>query len=1030
MLPSNTRRPLLLLAALLLPTAVAAATATPRLDTAALGALAARAIGPSTMSGRLTAVEVAASDPKTIWVGAAAGGVWKSTNAGVSWKPVFDKAMVASVGAIGLDPTRPTHAFVGTGESCTRNSVSFGEGIFRTTDGGDSWERVGLEKTERIAKVVVDPNKPDTVFAAAPGALWGPSPDRGLYRTTDAGATWTKVLFVDDATGVSDVALDPAEPSIVYAASWQFRRTAWSFVSGGPGSALWKSTDGGTTWRRLAKGLPGGPLGRCALAVAPSRPGTVYATVEAKDGGGLYRSDDAGESWRLMNSGAMLTARPFYFSHLVVDPKDHRRVWKPGFVLSGSVDGGASFAPSPGSYHADVHALWVDPADGEHLLMGTDGGLYESPDRGGSWRHFKNLPVSQFYRVAVDDGRPYSVSGGLQDNGAWRGPSRRSGGIRPGDWSSLGIGDGFATFSLPGNPDVVFTEYQGGHLLRRHLDTGEMKEIRPFAPAGAPKYRFNWNTPLLPDPHDPKVLWTGAQQLLRSTDAGDRWVAVSPDLTTNDPAKQRQEESGGLTIDNSDAENHCTITAIAVSPLDPAEIWVGTDDGRLQVTRDGGTRWTDLSASLPLRAWVTSIEPSRHDRRTLFVTLDAHATGDLRPHLLRSTDAGATWTAIAVANFPLGWAHVVREDPVRPGLLYFGTEAGLFVSIDAGEVWARFGPTLPPAPVRDVVVHPRDGDLVVATHGRGLFIVDDLSPLRALDAAALAAPATMLPSRPAVLSQPEAIQDFPGDEEYVGTTPSDAAVIHYYLRERHLLGELRLEILDPAGKVISTLSGGKRKGINRVEWAMRRKAPRVPAGAMIARQAMVGPAVPEGRYTARLVRGEETISAPFDVTADPRLPQTAAQRAEREKAVERLMALFNQLGYLDAVATRVRDDLRSRRAGASRGDTKSLERLADRFDALHRGLTAMREGGMLTGEEQIRERVSELYGGVTGWGGAPSEEQLARLAALESEVATAAKQLAALTAGELAKWNEGAGRKMPVVVPTREAWDKEAEARR
>jgi len=706
-----------------------------KIDANTFGAMEARHIGPAVMSGRIMAVEAVNREPRIIYVGAASGGVWKSINGGTTFKPIFDK-YTQSIGAIAIDQSHPDTVWAGTGESCTRNSASVGTGIYKTTDGGETWKLMGLEKSERLSKIVIHPKNSDIVYVAAPGHLWNANEERGVYQTTDGGKTWQRILYVDANTGCSDLAIDPQEPNILYAAMWQFRRMPYFFASGGAGSGLYKSTNGGKTWKKLTKGLPEGELGRIAIAVAPSRPSVVYAVVEAKKTA-LYRSDDLGESWARVNVSFNVSARPFYFSHLVVDPKDHNRVYKPGFSLSVSNDGGQAFT-SPftgeggGAVHSDHHALWINPNNPFQLLLGTDGGVYASYDKGNTWRHLNNLPLSQFYHVSYDMAQPYNVYGGLQDNGSWSGPSQSPNGINNRDWENVGFGDGFYVFADPADKDIVYCEFQGGNILRRHKSTGETKEIKPYPKEGEPKFRFNWNTPIALSPSNPNVMYIGAQFLFRTTNKGESWERISGDLTTNDPAKQKQEESGGLTIDNSTAENHCTIFTICESPKDEKVIWAGTDDGNLQVTQDGGKTWTNVVRNipgLPANTWCSSVEASRHDRATAYVTFDGHQTDDMKTYVYKTTDGGKTWKAIATEAIK-GYAHVIREDLANPNLLFVGTEFGLFVSVDGGEQWAQFTGNLPNVSVRDIAIHRRESDLILATHGRGIMIIDDMTPLR------------------------------------------------------------------------------------------------------------------------------------------------------------------------------------------------------------------------------------------------------------------------------------------------------------
>ncbi|MFQ5421291.1 MAG: glycosyl hydrolase, partial [Anaerolineae bacterium] len=679
-----------------------------------------------------------------------------------------------------------------------------------------------------------------------------------MYKTTDGGKSWEHVLRVDENTGCASLAMDPQEPTILYAGMWEFRRKAYTFTSGGPGSNLYKTTDGGKSWKVLRNGLPAGDLGRITVAVAPSRPNVVYAIVEAKKTA-LYRSDDLGISWQEMNSSQAVSMRPFYFGHLLVDPNDHNRVYKPGFSFSVSHDGGKSFAnpltsAQGGRNHPDHHAIWVDPDETRHILIGTDGGVYESHDRGQTWRFYENLPVSQFYRVSYDMQRPYQVYGGLQDNGSWSGPSSSPGGIANRDWENLGGGDGFYVFPDPSDNDIIYLESQGGNIVRRHQSTDEAKRIKPFPKEGEEKYRFNWNTPIEFSPTRPGVIYLGAQYLLRTNDRGESWQTISGDLTTDDPKKQKQQESGGLTIDNSSAENHCTIYAISESPKDPKVIWAGTDDGNLQVTANDGGSWTNVVTNipeLPPSTWCSDVEASHHDRNTAYAVFDGHRNGDKNVYVFRTTDLGKSWQSLATEAIE-GYGLDICEDPVNPDLLFLGTEFGLYISIDAGQQWIRFKNNLPKVGVREIKTHPRDSDVILATHGRGIMIIDDITPLRQLNREILTTNVALFKSRPTLLSIRTGRQEFNGNDQFVGQNPSEVATITYYLKKRHIFGDMRIEIYDEAGKLIKTLAGGKRKGINRVEWPMRMKPPRVPPARSARNGALaVQCAIPVGRNDAQ-----------------------------------------------------------------------------------------------------------------------------------------------------------------------------------
>jgi photosystem II stability/assembly factor-like uncharacterized protein len=1034
----NPKMFLRLAAAGLALAAGAAGAAEVEIDSNTFGGLEARAIGPAVMGGRIAAIDAVAQDPLTIYVGAASGGVWRSTDGGVAWKPVFDDH-AQSIGAIAVDPKNPKTVWVGTGESWTRNSVSVGDGLYKSTDGGDSWQRVGLENSERIARIQVSPADGNTVWVCATGHLWNSHEERGVYKTADGGKTWKRVLYVDADTGCSDLTLDPQDPAILYAGMWQFRRTPWSFSSGGKGSGLHKSTDGGETWRPLDNGLPSGEKGRIAVAVAPSRPSVVYATVEAEKTA-LYRSDDLGESWREVNSSFNLQARPFYFSHLVVDPTDFKTVYKPGLMLTVSIDGGKTFTAATGAAfgggpHSDHHALWVNPHNPNELLLGTDGGVYMSYNKGLKWRYLRALPVSQLYHVSYDMNRPYRVYGGLQDNGSWSGPSSAIGGIQNREWLNIGAGDGFYAFTDPTDPDLVYAEYQGGEISRRRISTGETKTIKPLPGAGEPDYRFNWNTPIHLSPNEPGTIYMGAQFLFRSRDKGDSWERISPDLTTNDPSKQQQLESGGLTRDNSTAENHTTLFSISESPKNGRVIWVGTDDGNLQVTRDGGEHWTNVSPNvpgLPKATWVSSVESGRFDEGTAFATFDGHQTGDMKTYVYRTADFGKTWTPLA-SDALSGYAHVIRQDLENPDLLYLGTETGLFVSVDGGARWARFTGKLPKVAVRDLALHPRESDLIIATHGRGVYIVDDVTPLRKLTREALEAEVTMLPSRTAAMTIPAGIQDFPGDDEFFAFNPEEAATITYYLKKRHLFGDLKIEVYDAKGQLISTLPAGKRRGINRVSWPMRLPPPKLPpANSLVMGSpfAMFGPRVLPGTYTVKLLQGDKTYASEVRLVPDPRSRHSDEDRALQHETAMTLYGLLGRLTYVAETVKSLEDAARQRAEALPKGDKlrRQLDSLAGTLAGLRATLVATSEGGWLAGEEQLREKMAMVYGAVNGYDGRPTKSQLEQTKLFAAEIGKAEARLEALRDGEVAAVNrELMKRKLqPLAAKSREEWEKEA----
>jgi len=971
--------------ALLLLTLPLAAQDDLKLDSSTLGGLRARSIGPAVMGGRIAAIDGTGDSPATIYVGAASGGVWKSTDHGTSFKPVFDQN-IQSIGAVAIDKSKPDTVWVGTGESWVRNSVSVGDGVYKTTDGGGSWTNMGLADSEHISRIAIDPKKSDTVFVCATGHLWNANEERGVFRTNDGGKSWKKVLYVDANSGCADISMDPGEPQILYAAMWQFRRQPDFFTSGGPGSGLYRSTDGGETWTKLKNGLPSGHLGRIAVAVAPSRPSTVYAVVEAKKTA-LYRSDDLGESWREVNDSFNVQARPFYFAHIVVDPKDHNRVYKPGLSLTYSEDGGKTFSGSltgGNSVHGDHHALYIHPKDTAMMIVGTDGGAYQSFDRAQRWRHLNVLPVSQFYHVNFDLDTPYNVYGGLQDNGTWMAPSQSSGGITNHAWRPLGGGDGFAVATDSVDSDIVYLESQGGRLVRLRRSTGESKETYPYAQKSETKLRFNWNTPIVTSPTQKGTVYVGSQLLMRSRDGGDSWERISGDLTTNDAKTQRQLESGGITVDNSSAENYNTIITIAESPKNPNVIWVGSDNGNLQVTSDGGKTWTNTVANVkgvPSRTWVSRIEASHFDESTAYVTFDGHRTGDMKSYAFRTRDLGKTWEPLGTADVR-GWAHVIREDLVNPNLLFLGTEYGLYLSLDAGANWAQFKENFPPVPVNDVKLHPRDGDAIIGTHGRGIYVIDDLSPLRALTPDALAKDVVMLPSRASVLKIPSYDGRSEGDTLYSSGGLDDVASISYYLKKRHVIGDSKVEIYDADNNLVATLPAGKRRGINRVDWPMRLPAPKMPAGSAIVLSggAFYGPRAPIGTYTVKFIKGKETYTSTLDLVPDTRAKYTAEDRAVQQKAVRRM---YDMIGEFTTLTENVQKLL---------GEAKTPV-AKKKLDELYKSLTSTREGGWLSGEEQLRERLGMLYGAINIYDGRPTESQLAEIEVLAEELAKKKAQL-------------------------------------
>ncbi len=1014
------------------------AAAPVKVDSETISGLGARNIGSAAMSGRVAALDAVQEGQRlTVYIGAASGGVWKSVNGGATFKPVFDKQPVQSIGAVTIDPKNPKVVWVGTGESWTRNSVSIGDGVYKSIDGGDNWTHLGLKESERIAKILVDPASTDTVYVCVPGKLWSDSDERGVYKTTDGGKSWTKILKGTNAsTGCSMMSMDRQNPKTIYAGMWDFRRKGWTFRSGGDspaafsGSGLFKSTDGGATWTELdeksAKGLPPKPWGRIAVTVAPSKPNVVYAVVEAEmPRDGLYRSDDAGQTWTALDRSQAMIWRPFYFSHVIVDPKNENKIYKPNLPLIVSTDGGKSFSNITGGTHGDHHDLWINPNNTDHIITGDDGGVWYSYDGGNRWWKGENLPISQFYHVSADMEMPYRVYGGLQDNSSWVGDSQYPGGITNSRWENMYGGDGFWMFADPADPDYIYAEYQGGEIARINRKTHESRNIKPLPQYKEKRLRYNWNTPIHLSPKNDGTIYIGAQFLFRSRNHGQTWERISPDLTTNDPEKQKQEQSGGITVDNSAAEMHTTIFSIAESPKDPNLVWVGTDDGNLQITRDGGKNWTNVVGNiqgLPKNAWVSFIEPGHFNVGTAYATFDLHTFGDMRPYVYRTTDFGQTWTPLTGEGAAVrGYAHVVKEDLVNKDLLFVGTELGLWVSLDGGKQWAQYkGGDLPNVAVRDMVIHPRDHDLILGTHGRGIWIIDDITPLRALTPDTLAKDAVFIAAKSSVQRIPASGGWANGDAVFIGPNPTDDAVITYYQKKRHIFGDLKIEVFDAQGQLLSTIPSSKRRGLSRATWPMRMKPPQVPRAASAAFGAIIGPRLLPGTYTVKMTKDKQVHTTELKVVTDPRSKHTAEDRRAQLDLALKLYSLLGNMSFGVERINGVRLALEDRAAKLPATDplVKRLRDAAAAVDDLRKKIVATKEGGAITGEERLREFSSDLYGNVVFYEGRPSQTQVERTQALTNELNDVVKDFDAWLARELAGINaELAKKKLEPITP-------------
>ncbi len=953
------------------------------------GALSARHIGPALMSGRINDMENHPTNDRIIYAGTAGGGVWKSNNGGATFNPIFDD-YCQSIGAVELDPNDPDNTiYVGTGETWPRNSVSIGDGLYKSVDGGTNWKKIGFEKSERIANIIVNPKNSKEVYVAILGALWGDSDERGVYKSNDGGTTWKKLLYINPKTGCADLAMDPNDPNILYASMWEFRRTGWSFESGGENSALYKSIDAGKTWNKIHNGFPKGKLGRLAIAVAPSDSNILYTVIEAEkdERKGLYRSDDAGESWKQLNNDFGITVRPFYFSRIVVDPRNPEVIVKGGLSGSISRDGGKTFK-SLGNMHSDIHDITFDILNSDRMYFGTDGGVYRSWNGGTTCEIAENLPLSQFYHISVDDAEPYNVYGGLQDNGSWYGPSSSPGGINARDWNSVGYGDGFRVLKHP-TKNIIYSEMQGAENVWRYdVDNKRDKTIQPLPQKGKPKLRFNWNAPMAISTHQPDRFYMGSQFLHKSEDMGDTWKIISPDLTTNDKSKQAQEDSGGLSKDNSGAENHTTIFTIAESTLDENVIWVGTDDGNVQVTQDGGSTWTNTSVNiigLPKNIWCYHIEASVFDKGTAYAVFDGHTMNNMNAYAYKTTDFGKTWTNI-ITDEVIGFVRNIQEDYVNPDLLFLGTEFGLYITIDGGKHWNKFTNNMPAVAVHFIDLQKRTNDLVMGTHGRGAIIIDDISPLREINQEVLHKKVHFFKTKPTVLNEESNFSgSFGSETQFVGQNPTKSVQIKYYLKKRHTFGKMTMEIQDLEGNKLSEVSPGKSKGINIVKWNYRIKQPKVAKGKTFSFGGFSSPKAKAGKYKAVLKEGKETYEHEFEVIYDPKSKLSKEDRELQYKTTMKMYDMTQKLAYmvyeLDAIL--------------EKATVLKNKKLISKLTTLKKSLVITTGDNYVgSAEPQLREKMADLFSKIAGSYDKPSSSELENLSIISERFSIAKKDYA------------------------------------
>ncbi|MBV8550729.1 MAG: hypothetical protein JOY54_05465 [Acidobacteriaceae bacterium] len=885
-----------------------------------------RNLGPAAAGGRVTAVTGVPGDPNIYYVGAAAGGVYKTDNGGITWKAIFEHEVTASIGSIALALSNPNFVWVGTGEANIRNDVMDGAGVYFSSDAGESWKFMGLRDAGQISRVLVDPKNPENVFVGALGHAWGPNSERGVFRTSDGGKTWKKVLYVDDVTGVADLAMQPGNPEVLYAAMWHVRRYPWTLEDGGETSGLYRTTDGGETWKKLTEGLPKGPLGRMAIAVAPSNPNHLYALVTTKDGAVLYQSTDMGNHWNEVSNNHALDVRPFYFSRLAVSPVDEDRLYFLSFQLMESDDGGKTAHVADHGVHPDHHAIWIDPHDSDRMIQGNDGGAFLTTNDGKSWRFLDSLPIEQFYQIATDSETPYHLCGGLQDNSAWCGPSTNQArsGITNADWFAVLGGDGEYSVPAPSNPDIIYSDAQNGYIERLDKKTHLSHFVRPYLPSveGASpadlKYRFNWTSPIAVSATDPNEVYLGANVVFKTMDGGKTWNAISGDLTRNDKSKQVI-AGGPVNHDISGAETYGTILALALAPTDPNVIWVGTDDGCVQVTRNGGKQWTrvdiDISGA-PQWARVYQIGVSPFEAGTAFVAFDAHELDDRHAYVYKTSDYGRTWQKIT-DGLPDSPVFVVRADPNQRGFLVLGNDQGIWYSADAGGHWKQLKANFPTAPVFDLKFVKESRDLVVATHGRGAFIFDNLRPIEEMTATAQASDFHLFSA-----SDGFEMLHWDGDEgnpvAYSAPNAPRGATVDYLLKaklepsdeqkQRHET-PVKITVTDREGHLIATHYGPSNAGVNRFVWDLRYSGirrlestispePPEPGEPEESRFFTTGPRVLPGEYTIEVSVNGQTQKTTTRVYADPNLHLSAEDlRAQMEAALtlRREVAALNEM---------------------------------------------------------------------------------------------------------------------------------------
>ena len=970
-----------------------------------------RSIGPATPSGRVDDVAVLESNPAIFYVAGATSGVWKTENMGTTFTPVFDHEGSSSVGDIAIAPTDANVLWVGTGENNNRQSSSWGDGVYKTADGGRTWKNMGLRASKQIARIVVDPVDFDVVYVAALGDLWGTGGERGVYKTSNGGQTWQRVLHVDDDTGATELVMDPKNNKVLYAATYQRRRQPWGMNGGGPGSAIWKSTDAGATWNKLETGIPQGPKGRIGIDVYRANPNVLYAKIEHATDSGMFRSDDAGASWRKLSNE---NPRPMYFSQVRIDPQTDSRIYSLGVSLNVSDDGGRTWRTDGATnIHVDHHAMWINPANPEHIVLGSDGGVSISHDRSRTWVYMTNLPFSQPYKVSFDMQTPYHVCTGLQDNNTWCGPSavRTNTGIINDDWYVISGGDGFQPLMDPNDPRIVYGESQDGRMSRIDRLTNERTTIRPEPAEGEAAYRWNWDTPMLLSPHDGKIIYVGANRLFRSTDRGHTWQTISPDLTS---ATNREEQSIMGVKDpevriarNDGVSNWSTLVTIAESPARAGILWTGSDDGVLSMSPEGGKAWTNVAdkvPGVPAKTYVSKVSPSRFEARTAYVTFDGHRGGDYGTYVFVTTDLGASFRSIA-GNLPKGEvARTITEDPKNADVLYLGTETGLWVTSDRGKQWTRVKANLPTVPIYEIAVHPRDNDLILATHGRGIWILDDLTPIQQFakseGSAAFAFEPTPVVTFNAANDQ---MKGFEGDRRFLGLNPVPGATLTYRLRAD--AKDVKWTIRDGAGTVVREISGdatqnANKVGLNSVAWDLRVQ-PLPPlrtaqpgqgggGGGGFGGGGNNGPFVLPGTYRATLTAdGRDANVVNVVVTGDRDIQISDGDRKiwhDTALALHQMQRRANELAdTVNDAWTQFQNLQQQTKNRTLPANVKGqLDGLAKELEGVRRRLGLAGGGGFGGNPENLRGRIGQVKGGIMAATAHPTEVQMRQVKEMQA----------------------------------------------